>query len=222
MSEDEDFRRGVRPRSDSSSSDGSVGPSNSRSKRVRVRRFWFLLFTPVSGTVQMLKCWLRFQVAIESDGSESSGGPVARRGRTRAAPLRDSDTDTSGWATDHSDAPMPTAPPPNDGFASDSSEGNSDKCSICLLRFTNQEIGVPQSCEHDFCLDCITEWSKNVNTCPVDRKEFNAIVVKLCVGGPVLRTEPVHVAERSSSVDFVVVEEHTTCQVRNHISNKTI
>lgn len=160
-----------------------------------------------------------FQV-LSDEGSDSSGSSVVGAGarRRRALPkLRDSeaDSDTSGWATDHSDAPksVTSAAKPNSGFASDSSEGNSDKCSICLLRFTTQEVGTPQSCEHIFCLDCITEWSKNVNTCPVDRMTFDFIVVRACAGGRVLRTEPVKMLERRPSVELLVIEDPTICEV---------
>lgn len=102
---------------------------------------------------------------------------------------------------------------PASGFASDSSEGNSDKCSICLLRFKDQQVGTPETCEHIFCLDCITEWSKNVNTCPVDRIIFNKIIVKACAGGRVLRTEEVKVVERSPSIEILVTEDLTVCEV---------
>ncbi|XP_026736700.1 PHD and RING finger domain-containing protein 1-like [Trichoplusia ni] len=177
----------------SSDSDESVAVAATRRKRLRV---------------------------LSDEGSDSSGSSVVGAGarRRRALPkLRDSeaDSDTSGWATDHSDAPkaVTSAAKPNSGFASDSSEGNSDKCSICLLRFTTQEVGTPQSCEHIFCLDCITEWSKNVNTCPVDRMTFDFIVVRACAGGRVLRTEPVKMLERRPSVELLVIEDPTICEV---------
>lgn len=185
--------------SDSSSdSDESVTAAGSRRKRLRV---------------------------LSDAGSDSSGSSVVCARRKRALPkLRDSDgdSDTSGWATDHSDAPKPAASAarPTSGFASDSSEGNSDKCSICLLRFTNQEVGTPQSCEHIFCLDCITEWSKNVNTCPVDRMTFDFIVVRTCAGGRVLRTEPVKVVERRPSVELLVIEDPTICEVCGRTDNE--
>lgn len=66
------------------------------------------------------------------------------------------------------------------GFSSDSSlssDGNSDKCPICLFSFTEQEIGVPDVCEHEFCGLCIEEWSKTVTTCPIDRKIFEKIKI---------------------------------------------
>ncbi|KAJ8716394.1 hypothetical protein PYW07_003021 [Mythimna separata] len=184
----------------SSDSDESVTAVGSRRKRLRV---------------------------LSDDGSDSSGSSVVCAGarRKRALPkLRDSegDSDTSGWATDHSDAPKPAASvsKPTSGFASDSSEGNSEKCSICLLRFTDQEVGTPQSCEHIFCLDCITEWSKNVNTCPVDRMTFDFIVVRACAGGRVLRNEPVKVVERRPSVELLVIEDPTVCEVCGRTDNE--
>lgn len=36
----------------------------------------------------------------------------------------------------------------------------SDKCPICLLGFRENDVGVPESCDHTFCLDCIQEWAK--------------------------------------------------------------
>lgn len=43
---------------------------------------------------------------------------------------------------------------------SDLSDGETERCPVCLSRFTTQSIGMPESCDHAFCLDCITEWSK--------------------------------------------------------------
>ncbi|KAG7298923.1 hypothetical protein JYU34_017381 [Plutella xylostella] len=176
----------------SSDSDESVGAARSRKKRLRV--------------------------VSESEGAESSGSSVRAAGarRRRLPQLRDSELESESSGSDSDPSPR-TAPPAAataaSGFASDSSEGNSDKCSICLLRFTDQQVGTPQACEHIFCLDCITEWSKNVNTCPVDRITFESIVVRSCIGGRVLRTEPVKVVERRSSVDMLVVEDPTICEI---------
>lgn len=204
--------------SDSSSdSDDGVAAAGTRRKRLRVID---QAKTRCSALVSIYDYNSSVFQVLSDEGSDSSGSSVVCVGarRKRALPkLRDSegDSDTSGWATDHSDAPKPTTSTakPTSGFASDSSEGNSDKCSICLLRFTNQEVGTPQSCEHIFCLDCITEWSKNVNTCPVDRMTFDFIVVRTCAGGRVLRTEPVKVVERRPSVEMLVIEDPTVCEV---------
>nr|XP_026501798.1 PHD and RING finger domain-containing protein 1 isoform X1 [Vanessa tameamea]XP_026501799.1 PHD and RING finger domain-containing protein 1 isoform X1 [Vanessa tameamea]XP_026501800.1 PHD and RING finger domain-containing protein 1 isoform X1 [Vanessa tameamea] len=187
--------------SSDSESDGSISVAGTRRKRLRV--------------------------LSDEEASDSSGSSVVRAGtrRRRTLPkLRDSEaeSDSSGWSTEHADSsrPVTSASKPISGFASDSSEGNSDKCSICLLRFKEQEVGTPESCEHIFCLDCITEWSKNVNTCPVDRMTFNSIIVKACVGGRVLRKEPVKVIERRPSVEALVVEDPTVCEICGSIEDE--
>jgi hypothetical protein len=55
---------------------------------------------------------------------------------------------------------------------------DSDKCPICLVTLSEQEVGTPDSCDHIFCVRCLKEWSKSVNTCPVDRQVFNVILVR--------------------------------------------
>lgn len=65
------------------------------------------------------------------------------------------------------------------GFTSDSSSNDLlEKCPICLLTFRQQEIGSPSTCEHIFCANCIEAWSRNVQTCPIDRIEFQRIIVR--------------------------------------------
>lgn len=188
-----------------SDSDDSGGPTRTRKRRLRVSQ------GPGSRSILHIRSVVTermLQVMSDSDGS-SSGSSVGARRRRALPQLRDSDldSDSSGRST------APAQAKPASGFASDSSEGNSDKCSICLLRFTDQEVGTPQSCEHIFCLDCITEWSRNVNTCPVDRMTFDSIVVRTCAGGRVLRSEPVQVVERRPSVEMFLIEDPTICEV---------
>ncbi|KAG7473814.1 hypothetical protein MATL_G00099870 [Megalops atlanticus] len=60
-----------------------------------------------------------------------------------------------------------------------------ESCPICLNHFRKQPVATPENCEHYFCLDCILEWSKNANSCPVDRIVFNAISLRKCYGGKV-------------------------------------
>uniref|UniRef100_F6PH84 Zinc finger protein n=1 Tax=Ciona intestinalis TaxID=7719 RepID=F6PH84_CIOIN len=82
-------------------------------------------------------------------------------------------------------------------------------CAICLNEFTKQKVGVPNNCRHIFCVDCILEWSKNANSCPVDRIEFEAIQVYRRFGG-------VFVHELVVEKKINVVETHendTNCQV---------
>ncbi|XP_054712294.1 uncharacterized protein LOC129221935 [Uloborus diversus] len=53
-----------------------------------------------------------------------------------------------------------------------------DKCAICLNKFWGQDIATPETCDHMFCLECLLEWAKNVNTCPIDRLRFNLILIR--------------------------------------------
>ncbi|XP_066580524.1 protein SCAF11 isoform X2 [Amia ocellicauda] len=50
-----------------------------------------------------------------------------------------------------------------------------DRCPICLNLLLWQELAVPESCCHVFCLSCILKWAETVTSCPVDRKPFQAI-----------------------------------------------
>jgi PHD and RING finger domain-containing protein 1 len=58
------------------------------------------------------------------------------------------------------------------------SDGDSEKCPICLIALEAQEVGKPDSCDHLFCMSCLEEWSVKTNTCPVDRQIFNVILVR--------------------------------------------
>lgn len=44
-------------------------------------------------------------------------------------------------------------------------------CPICLVAFAGQDIGTPESCDHEFCLTCIQEWAK------VNKKPFLRFIV---------------------------------------------
>jgi hypothetical protein len=35
-----------------------------------------------------------------------------------------------------------------------------EQCAICMENLTTQEVGVPENCEHTFCLVCLIEWAK--------------------------------------------------------------
>ena len=43
---------------------------------------------------------------------------------------------------------------------SDSDGEDLPVCPICLDKLRNQDIGAPESCDHQFCLECIIEWSR--------------------------------------------------------------
>ncbi|KPJ03744.1 PHD and RING finger domain-containing protein 1 [Papilio xuthus] len=194
---------GVLTSSSESDSDDSIGVADTRRKRLRV----------LSDE----------ESASGSDSSVAVGG--VRRRELCKLRYSDDESDISGWTTDDSNAAktLPTPHKPaaqTSGFASDSSEGNSDKCSICLLRFKDQEVGTPENCDHIFCVDCISEWAKNVNTCPVDRITFNSIIVKTHAGGSVIRSDPVKVLPRRSSSDILILEDSTYCEVCSSPDNE--
>ncbi|XP_029644165.1 protein SCAF11 isoform X1 [Octopus sinensis] len=76
-----------------------------------------------------------------------------------------------------------------------SDQGDGDDCPICLNRLKYQDIGTPESCDHSFCLDCIQLWARNVNTCPVDRREFELILARHAGEDEIFKKIPV--AEKS-------------------------
>ena len=65
----------------------------------------------------------------------------------------------------------------SDVSSSSTNSDDAEKCPICLLSLGSQEIGKPAVCSHAFCFLCIHEWSKVVKTCPIDRKQFQEIIV---------------------------------------------
>jgi len=46
-------------------------------------------------------------------------------------------------------------------------------CAICLDLVTSR--GILSVCDHWFCFECIKEWSKNTNTCPLCKERFRCI-----------------------------------------------
>jgi hypothetical protein len=71
------------------------------------------------------------------------------------------------------------------------SDGNTDvqseMCHICLFGLATQEVGTPEACSHSFCADCLQDWMKNTNICPIDRQVCDTILVRHCLGGEVVR-----------------------------------
>lgn len=60
-------------------------------------------------------------------------------------------------------------------------------CPVCLAPFSGQTVATLENCQHAFCLECILEWSKTANTCPVDRTAFGVVYQRLCLGGGIER-----------------------------------
>lgn len=99
--------------------------------------------------------------------------------------------------------------------SSDDASG-SDKCPICLHSFREQEIGMPNICEHSFCAPCIEEWSKNVQTCPIDRKEFSYIIVRdRYENGKVVREIKVMAQSTTLTIDDDDTDV-TLCEICSH------
>lgn len=50
-----------------------------------------------------------------------------------------------------------------------------DTCAICLEEVEESKRGVMDGCAHTFCFDCILEWSKITNTCPLCKQKFMSL-----------------------------------------------
>ncbi|NWW33504.1 PHRF1 protein, partial [Panurus biarmicus] len=91
-----------------------------------------------------------------------------------------------------------------------SSDEDGENCPICLNTFRDQAVGTPENCSHYFCLDCIVEWSKNANSCPVDRILFNYINIRAHFGGKILKKIPV---ENTKTQGTDGEDDPTFCEV---------
>ncbi|XP_014161884.2 PHD and RING finger domain-containing protein 1 isoform X3 [Geospiza fortis] len=91
-----------------------------------------------------------------------------------------------------------------------SSDEDGENCPICLNTFRDQAVGTPENCSHYFCLDCIVEWSKNANSCPVDRILFNYINIRARFGGKILKKIPV---ENTKAQGTDGEDDPTFCEV---------
>ncbi|XP_077315072.1 PHD and RING finger domain-containing protein 1 isoform X2 [Lithobates pipiens] len=96
----------------------------------------------------------------------------------------------------------------NEGVSSDEEREN---CPICLNGFRDQVVGTPENCNHYFCLDCIAEWSKNANSCPVDRITFSCIHIRAHYGGEILKKVSIQNKNLTEEED-----DPTNCEVCGH------
>ncbi|XP_073410509.1 PHD and RING finger domain-containing protein 1 isoform X2 [Dendrobates tinctorius] len=90
-----------------------------------------------------------------------------------------------------------------------SSDEERENCPICLNGFRDQVVGTPENCNHYFCLDCILEWSKNANSCPVDRITYSCIHIRAHYGGKILKKVPI----QSKADESLIEEDPTNCEV---------
>lgn len=148
---------------------------------------------------------VKFQIEDESSDDSDVAGPSNRvcRNHKKKLTVIDScdDSDFEGYPNQKNDTNHPIMKNENDNEQpstlanttdvstiqsdnanssdSDSSCDGTEKCPICLHSFRDQEVGAPNVCEHSFCAPCIEEWSNNVQTCPIDRKPFTIIRIRL-------------------------------------------
>lgn len=218
---------------DSNSSDddsGDVGPSvrsatsTKRSKKLPSTDSGSDDSEPNIRRFQMKKNRSKPYIYDADDSSDTSWSPfdaaaaaagATVRTRTRSPrPMRASIS--SQCKAGPSTSPNAMAPEVQSDAAADCSSDSSDdameKCPICLHSFREQEIGTPNVCEHNYCAPCIDEWSRNVQTCPIDRKPFTQIRVRASIeNGDVIRTIEVHADSAEPKTDMDV----TRCEICN-------
>ncbi|XP_068116368.1 PHD and RING finger domain-containing protein 1 [Hyperolius riggenbachi] len=136
----------------------------------------------------------------EEDGEEEDGSDSEE----------EEDEDEEDVPLENSGSAVP-ATDVNDGLISDdqTSDEERENCPICLNGFRDQVVGTPENCNHYFCLDCILEWSKNANSCPVDRITFSCIHIRAHYGGDILKKVPVH----NKAGETAEEEDATNCEV---------
>lgn len=132
---------------------------------------------------------LNTQRLVDSSDSDLQFEPRRLRGGTVQLNYSDSDSDSNieqtppdaviNSGTANSDVP------PNSLIRSvvqnenlSDSDADSEKCPICFCSFGKKEVASPATCDHVFCTKCIEEWAKSKNTCPIDRKSFEKLVVR--------------------------------------------
>ncbi|XP_035274387.1 PHD and RING finger domain-containing protein 1-like isoform X2 [Anguilla anguilla] len=162
-----------------------------------------------------------FVLTDEEDSAEEAGSSsdesVGSRQVDEAEEERDEDGEDSDGCPEGEDGVRKGVEAASAGVPAQlldlSSDDEAEKCPICLHSFQEQPVATPSGCQHHFCLDCILEWSKNVNSCPVDRIPFSSIQLRKCHGGKVQKTipvqEPVKAEEEEINVDF----DQTSCEV---------
>lgn len=162
---------------------------------------------------------------LTSDASTSSSGSIIVKKPKKPRPVSESSSNESDggfegssceWESDVSFENEPQSQAKQNAeqdahVHSDSSDDQAEKCPICLLTFKQQEVGTPESCDHTFCVECIQEWSRNMNTCPVDRQPFTLILVRQCINGKV--TREIHVEPPAPPQELEILEDPTYCEI---------
>ncbi|XP_063145355.1 LOW QUALITY PROTEIN: PHD and RING finger domain-containing protein 1 [Candoia aspera] len=146
----------------------------------------------------------------EDEGdSDEDGGEENEESEDEDLEDTEEEEDEMEMASEQPVYSVKTKPQLNGGMNSSSDE-DAENCPICLNTFRDQAVGTPENCAHYFCLDCIAEWSKNANSCPVDRIIFKSICVRVCFDGEILKKIPV---ENTKSQEEDLEEDPTFCEV---------
>ncbi|XP_059619574.1 putative uncharacterized protein DDB_G0282133 isoform X2 [Phlebotomus argentipes] len=109
----------------------------------------------------------------------------------------------------------------------DSIQGMSsgEKCTICFSTFKDQEIGIPNSCNHRYCGKCIEEWSNTVRTCPIDRQPFTLIIImennrsENKIREISVSENPVEIVETDEE-GHTIIDDEIYCMECNHSNNE--
>lgn len=202
---------------DSSSDDGDVaGPSNRNTHTKRCQKMVLGSSdestsdsdTPLNLIQRKGGTKSKSQNCIESDeSSDDSWSPVKKQ-----------------ESSSQSNATPPAIAVVSDNADSSDTDSSScdsmEKCPICLHAFRDQEIGVPNVCEHSFCAPCIEEWSGNVQTCPIDRKPFSSIRIRSRYADGAFVRE-ITVTEKST--EFKLDEaDFTHCEICNRSDREDV
>lgn len=150
----------------------------------------------------------------EEDDTEEEGGEEDKE-ESEDEELEDCEDDDEEEEEEEAEAAVGgTANPlklkPHVNGVNVSSDEDGENCPICLNTFRDQAVGTPENCSHYFCLDCIVEWSKNANSCPVDRILFKYISIRAHFGGKVLKKIPV---ENTKTQGSEGEDDPTFCEV---------
>ncbi|KAM8939100.1 PHD and RING finger domain-containing protein 1 [Pelodytes ibericus] len=136
---------------------------------------------------------------LEEEGGEDEDGSNSEEEED------DDDEDEDDLVQGNSDPAQGTG----DLIEDQSSDEERENCPICLNGFRDQVVGTPENCNHYFCLDCIVEWSKNANSCPVDRITFSCIHIRAHFGGEILKK----VSVLNKGTEEAEEEDATNCEV---------
>jgi hypothetical protein len=97
----------------------------------------------------------------------------------------------SAFRVEHGESTLPSSSSRTVCPAELLSGSSSETCPICCVKLGALETGTPDCCDHVFCTRCLHKWSAKVNTCPFDRQEFNAILVRHYPDGEIIGRIPV-------------------------------